>query len=250
MAVEPATALAVVTSTTAAQLVRPISPIMFRFSTLVYLCLAVVASVQAQQQQARGNRLADVPIQSRLVQYNDGNVRLTGYLAYPLENGTARPGILIAHDFNGRDAFEDGKANDLARLGYVAFAYDLYGKVGATTEENMGLMRPFTENRDLLLKRIQLSLDQLKQAPGVNQNMLGAIGFCFGGMAVLDMARANLAGVQVVVSFHGTLDPPPTTNTSSIRAKVLVCHGHNDSSITPDKVPVTHPKYSTSRVFS
>jgi dienelactone hydrolase len=65
---------------------------------------------------------------------------------------------------------------------------------------------------------------------------MGAIGFCFGGMAVLDMARANLAGVHVVVTFHGVLDPPPTTNPAPIVAKVLVCHGHNDSSVTPDKV--------------
>lgn len=179
-------------------------------------------------------------IQNRLIEYNDGNVVLEGMMAWDDSvpgPRPPRPGILVSHAWGGRGDFEDGKANGLAGLGYVAFSLDLYGKGirGSNAEENGALMQPFLDDRAMLQKRLLLSLTTLREQVQVDSTNVAAIGFCFGGLCVLDIARTgeDLAGV---VSFHGLLGAPGNTDGNSIRAKVLAFHGWDDPMGTPKDV--------------
>ena len=162
------------------------------------------------------------------VDYRDGDVALQGFFAYDDSRPGPLPAILISHAWTGRIAAFDQKARELARLGYAAFALDMYGggRTGATNAENSALMQPFISDRALLARRIGSAVDAVSDLPQVDRNRIGAMGYCFGGLCVLDLARSG-ARVRGVVSIHGLLKPstlPPSTITS----KVLVLHGHDD----------------------
>lgn len=176
-------------------------------------------------------------IQTRLVEYEDEGVVLEGLLAWDDAIDGQRPGVMVAHAWAGRTDFEDDKARQLARLGYNGFALDLYGKGvrGASTEENAALMQPFLDDRRMLQQRLLLSLNTMRGQAEVDADRVAAIGFCFGGLCVLDIARTgeDLAGV---VSFHGLFGSPGNTSGNSIAAKVLALHGWNDPMATPDQV--------------
>jgi len=175
-------------------------------------------------------------IQTRTIEYKDGDVVLEAYMAW--EDGhDPKPGVLISHAWGGRSEFEQGKAEILAELGYVGFALDLYGKgvLGATREENSALMQPLLDDRAVLQRRMQLALAQLRKQKEVDGSRIAAMGFCFGGLCVLDLARtgADLCGVA---SVHGLFVPPGNTVGNKIKAKVLVLHGWDDPMATPDDV--------------
>lgn len=174
-------------------------------------------------------------LQNRLIDYRDGETILEGRLAWDDSVAGPRPGILIVHAWGGRSDFEDGKADDLARLGYAAMALDLYGKGvrGNGPEENAALMQPFLDNREMLQQRLLVSLATLRTQDEVDADRTAAIGFCFGGLCVLDIARTgeDLAGVA---SFHGLFGAPGNTGDNSIRARVLALHGWDDPMATPD----------------
>ena len=176
-------------------------------------------------------------LQHRLIEYRDGDTLLEGRLAVDDGYSGPRPGILIAHAWSGRSDYEDGKADALARMGYAAFALDLYGKGvrGGSPEENAALMQPFLDDRAMLQQRLLLAVDTLREQPEVDASRVAAIGFCFGGLCVLDIARtgADLAGV---VSFHGLFAAPANTEGNRARARVLVLHGWDDPMATPDAV--------------
>ncbi len=168
-------------------------------------------------------------IRERTVEYNHGGTVLEGFLAYDDSKPGPLPGVLISHAWAGREDFECQKARDLAALGYAAFALDLYGKgvLGSGPEENTQLMQPFLEDRPMLQDRLTLSLGTFSSQPEVDAGRIVAMGFCFGGLCVLDMARIG-AAVQGVASFHGLFNPPGNTAGNKISAKVLVLHGHLD----------------------
>ncbi len=176
-------------------------------------------------------------INNQLVEYRDGDVVLEGLLSWDDGIAGERPGILISHAWGGRSDFEDGKAQTLAELGYAAFALDLYGKGvrGSGSEENAALMQPFLDDRPMLQRRLLLSLETLREQSQVDSTKVAAIGFCFGGLCVLDIARTgeDLAGV---VSFHGLFGAPGNTAGNTIKAKVLALHGWDDPMATPDDV--------------
>ena len=176
-------------------------------------------------------------LQHRLIDYRDGETLLEGRLAWDDQFEGPRPGILVAHAWSGRSDYEDGKADALAQLGYAAFALDLYGKgvSGANPGENAALMQPFLDDRAMLQQRLLVSLEVLRQQPEVDASRIAAIGFCFGGLCVLDVARsgAELAGV---VSFHGLLAAPENTQGAHARTRILVLHGWDDPMATPEAV--------------
>ena len=176
-------------------------------------------------------------IRHRLIEYRDGDTVLEGRLSWDDSATGPQPGILVSHTIAGRAALEENKADNLAELGYVAFALDLYGKGvrGATSEENRALMDAQLADRAAMQQRLLLALSTLKAQPEADENKVGAIGFCFGGLCVLDIARTgeDLAGV---VSFHGLFHPPGNTGGNSIKAKVLVLHGWDDPLAAPDDV--------------
>ncbi len=148
-----------------------------------------------------------------------------------------RPGVLVAHTIAGRSAFEERKAMELAELGYVGFAIDVYGKGTQTTniDENRDRMMALREDRPQLQDHLHASLKAFREQSEVDESNVAAIGFCFGGLCVLDMARVgeDLAGVA---SFHGIMTPPGNTAGNSITAKILVLHGWDDPLATPDEV--------------
>lgn len=152
-------------------------------------------------------------------------------------NPVAWPAVLICHTWAGRNEFVKDKARKLAALGYVGFALDMYGdgKVGANNEENARLMQPLRADRALLQRRITAALAAVKELPSVDIDKIAAIGFCFGGLCVLDLARTG-AALNGVVSFHGLLDPPSNTKGRQIKAKVLVLHGYDDPMAVPQQM--------------
>lgn len=175
-------------------------------------------------------------MQTQTVEYNDDDALLEGYLAHD-GSGEKKPAVLISHAWAGRSEFECNKAEALAELGYVGFALDNYGKgiLGQTMEENTALMTPFIEDRGKLRQRLLAGLDAVRSLEMVDTNRIAAIGFCFGGLSVLDLARSG-ADVKGVVSFHGLFNAPENLPSGEIKAKVLALHGHEDPMVPPDSV--------------
>jgi len=129
------------------------------------------------------------------------------------------------------------KAEALAQLGYVGFAADLYGqgKIGASFEDNIKMMKPFMDDRKMLITRLSKVLETVKTLPFVDKTKIAAVGFCFGGLCVLDMARSDF-GLKGVVSFHGSFTCPTYPLPDIIKTKVLVCHGDADFHIPPETI--------------
>lgn len=166
--------------------------------------------------------------------YHHGEQELHGYLAYDDKVEKRRPAVLVVHDWSGRNEFACKKAEMLAKMGYVGFAIDMYGqgRTGKTIDEKKALMQPLTNDRRLLRERIRAALDALMTMDEVDHHRIAAIGFCFGGLCVLDLARSG-AEIAGVVSFHGLLEKPKDLANQSIKAKVLALHGYNDPMTPP-----------------
>ena len=175
-------------------------------------------------------------IHSRKFDYSDGQNTFEGVVTYDDATRDNRPIVLVAPTYRGQTEFEEKRAIRLAELGYIGFAIDTYGKGkrGHTVDEALALMDTLNQDRSLLLERMQLCLKVAKSFPMVDTKKIGAMGFCFGGKSVLDLARSGeeLAGV---VSFHGVLDPPDINQDVEIRSKVLVLHGWDDPMATPEQ---------------
>jgi dienelactone hydrolase len=171
------------------------------------------------------------------VVYMDGEEVLEAFFAFDDAFTGRRPVVLISHTWCGRDAFVAEKARKLAALGYVGFALDMYGKgvLGTTVDENAKLMQPFLDDRAKLQQRMQAALNTVKLLPWVDENKIAAIGFCFGGLCVLDLARSG-TDIKGVVSFHGLLFPPENTQGNKIKAKILALHGRDDPMGLPEQV--------------
>lgn len=176
-------------------------------------------------------------IETRLVDYHLGSQRFEAYVALPERSDRPRPAVLVSHAWSGRGDFECGKARSLAELGYVGVALDNYGdaRVGGSPDENRGLMQPLLEDRGVLRARLLAGLAAARALPEVDRDRIGAIGFCFGGLCAIDLARSG-ADVRGVVSFHGLLDPATGLESSPIRAAVLVLNGNADPWVKPEHV--------------
>jgi dienelactone hydrolase len=168
-------------------------------------------------------------IKTEIVEYKDGETVLEGYLAYDDARQDKRPGVMVVHEWYGLNEYARMRTRQLAELGYVAFAADIYGKGRrATTAEEAGkLAGEFRGNPELLRRRAQLALDTLKANPRVDATKVAAIGYCFGGTTVLELARGG-ADLQAVVSFHGGLATMMPAKEGQVKAEVLVLHGADD----------------------
>lgn len=175
-------------------------------------------------------------IVTEIVDYEVNGQVYEGYFARPEGNEQA-PLVLVMHAWGGQGEFERGKADWLAQNGYCGFAVDVYGKGkrGSTTEECQALMTPLAGDRAELQSRLSGSLKFAQEKTNQNAASTAAIGFCFGGLSVLDMARANM-DISGVVSFHGLLGAAPNLQSSQIKPKVLALHGWDDPMATPDDV--------------
>ena len=181
--------------------------------------------------------LVQAAIETRSVEYRQGNTRLVGYLAFPKDVTGPLPGILVVHEWMGLNDYAKHRADQLAELGYIAFAADIYGdgKIAANREEAGKLAGSYKNDRPLLRARVAAGLATLKAQPGVAGDKIAAIGYCFGGTAVLELARSG-ADIAGVVSFHGGLDTPTSQDAKNIRAKVLALHGADDPYVPADQV--------------
>ena len=175
-------------------------------------------------------------IQTRPINYEHNGTSLEGILAIDDNTKTPAPVVLISHAWAGRTDFEIGAAKKLAELGYAAIAIDLYGKgvSGATPEECEKLMTPFMKDRALLQSRLLHTIDVVKDLIETDANNVAAIGFCFGGLCVLDIARTGV-DIKGVASFHGLLGAPSNT-ADKINAKIVAFHGWDDPMATPEDI--------------
>jgi len=168
------------------------------------------------------------------IEYKHGDVTLEGYLAYDDARPGKLPGVLVVHEWWGLNDYAKGRAEQLAKLGYIAFAVDMYGKGVSTTKPDeagklAGKVRP------ILRDRAKAGLDVLLSQPNVDKDHVAAIGYCFGGTTVLELAfsGAPLAGV---VSFHGNLPQPSAEDLKRTKAKILVCHGAADTFLNDKQI--------------
>jgi dienelactone hydrolase len=173
-------------------------------------------------------------MREQTIEYRDGETLLEGFLCYDESQPGPRPTVLISHAWGGRNEFVERKARRLAWQGYACFALDNYGKGkrGTTPEQCSALMTPFMQDRKLLLKRLQAGLTTAQSMPIVDSRRIAIMGFCFGGLCALDLARSN-ADIRAAVSFHGLLKPSGFTE-PKIRARLLMLHGYDDPLAPPE----------------
>lgn len=176
-------------------------------------------------------------VQSKAIKYQDEDIELTGHLYWDDAVKGKRPGVLVIHEWWGLNDYAKKRAAMLAELGYVAFAADMYGtgKVTETPDQAKEWMQGVTADVEGWRARAALGLEQLKASGMVDGNKLAAIGYCFGGASVIQMAYAN-ADVKGVVSFHGALPAAPEEMKGKIKPGILVLHGYADNFIAPEVV--------------
>ena len=174
-------------------------------------------------------------IVGREVDYQADGVQLKGYIAYDNNIRGKRPGIVVVHEWWGHNEYVRHRARMLAKLGYTALAVDMYGAGKHTrhpadaqkfVQEAMANMPEFED-------RFRAGLKILRNEPTVDPERIAAIGYCFGGGTVLNMARAGM-DLKGVVSFHGTLAPAVKAKPGGIKAKILVCYGGADTLVPPE----------------
>lgn len=181
--------------------------------------------------------VAHAAIHTESVEYQADDKTMEGYLAYDDTSKEKRPGVLVVHEWYGLGPYAKKRAEQLAGLGYVAFAADMYGKgVYATSPgEAQPLAMALKQNVSLMRRRAQAALEVLRKYLVTDPDRGAAIGYCFGGTVVLELAR-SAANLQGVVSFHGGLSTPNRADAKNIKAKVLVLNGADDPHVPPDEV--------------
>lgn len=171
-------------------------------------------------------------LKQKTVEYKDGDTVLEGVLVFDAaatNSPAKRPGVIVVPDWMGVSQFAIERAVKLTGMGYVAFVADIYGKgVRPANPQEAGMQAgKYKKNRPLLRSRVNAALAVLRDEPQCDAGRLAAIGYCFGGTTVLELARSG-APVVGVVSFHGGLDSPTPADAKNIRGKVLVLHGADD----------------------
>lgn len=176
-------------------------------------------------------------IQTKTIEYQQGDTTLEGVLVWDDAVRGQRPGVLVVHQWMGLTDYEKHRAEMLAQLGYVAFCADIYGKGvrPKNTAEAGALAGKYKSDRQLLRARVNAALTVLQTREFVDPRHLAAIGYCFGGTTILELARSG-AHIAGVVSFHGGLDAPDPTDGKNIRCKVLICHGADDPFSSPQDI--------------
>lgn len=176
--------------------------------------------------------LSSAAIVTKKVEYKQGDTVLEGFLAYDDTKTGPRPGVMIVHDWDGLNGYEETRAKMLAELGYVAFAVDIYGKDTRpkSQQENGQYAGKYRSDIPLFRARLQAGLDEMKRHTQVDAKKTAAIGYCFGGGGVLELARSG-AEVTGVVSFHGGLASPSPAKAGDVKGKVMVVHAAQDPSV-------------------
>jgi dienelactone hydrolase len=192
----------------------------------LFLALAVIIAIPA---------LAPAKVVGKNVEYKAGDINLKGYLAYDTSFKGKRPGIVVVHEWWGLTNYPKMRARMLAKLGYVAFAADMYGsgKIADNPKEAGEYAAESMKDPAQLKSKFMAALDYLKGNEHVDPTRIGAIGYCYGGGVVLNMADAGV-DLNGVVSFHGTLGAVQAPEEGNLKAKILVCAGGADK-FNPEK---------------
>ncbi|RYD72588.1 MAG: dienelactone hydrolase family protein, partial [Sphingobacteriales bacterium] len=180
---------------------------------------------------------AQAQIKTQTIDYKDGETALEGYLAYDESVKGKRPAVLVVHEWMGITDYTKKRCEELAKMGYIAFAPDIYGKgIRPTNMKEAGAQAgKYKGDRNLMRSRVNAGLNWLQKQENVDTKKIAAIGYCFGGTTVLELARSG-ANILGVVSFHGGLDNPKPEDAKNIKAKVLVCHGAIDPNVPQEQV--------------
>src|SRR5229473_578822 len=176
-------------------------------------------------------------VETREVDYRQGETVLQGLVAWDDAIPGKRPGVLVVHEWWGLNEHARAQARRLAEAGYVGFALDLYGKgkVATHPQEAQAFVAEATKDPAVLAARFNAALEQLKQDPHVDPKRIAVIGYCFGGAVALDMARAG-TDLAAVVTFHGALATKTPAQAGKIKARILVLTGAADPFVPPDQV--------------
>ena len=180
---------------------------------------------------------AQSAVQTKAVEYKDGETVLTGHLYWDDAIEGERPGVLVVHEWWGLNDYAKKRAQMLAELGFVAFAADMYGDGHVTDkpEQAKTWMQEVTADVEGWRERAMLGIEQLKASGMVSGDNIAAIGYCFGGATVLQLSYAN-APLKGVVSFHGALPAAPEEAKGKIGPQILVLHGQADTFVAPEVV--------------
>jgi dienelactone hydrolase len=186
-----------------------------------------------------GVATAQPKISGRTVEYSAQGTVMKGYLAYDENIKEQRPGVLVVHEWWGLNDYARKRARMLAELRYTALAVDMYGggKRALHPDDATKFSSELMKNFDVAKARFMAAMDVLKRQPTVDPTNLAAIGYCFGGGVVLNMARQG-AALKGVASFHGNLTAVKPAQPGSIKAKILVLHGADDKFTTPEQIKV------------
>jgi len=187
-------------------------------------------------------------ITTRPFEYKDGKQKCIGYMAWDETYADPKPCVLVNHAWGGLDSFAQDKAIQMAAMGYVGIALDNYGDgvVPETVEEKSAFMGPLKEDRSALLKRLKAGYRAAAKMDEVDETHMAVMGFCFGGLCSLDMARAGMK-LKAAISFHGLLDAPEDHSPKKIKSKVLIAHGWDDPMVPPEHVMAVGQELTASK---
>ena len=171
------------------------------------------------------------------LQYMAEGMASQGFLAMPKKTTGKVPGVIIVHDWMGPSEFTEKKAKEVAELGYVAFAADIYGKGNSpkNMKEAAEIATKYKNDRKLLRAKVIAAMEELKKVPSVDPKRIVVMGYCFGGTTALELARSG-ADIAGVVSFHGGLSNPTPADAKNIKGKALIMHGAIDPYVPADEV--------------
>lgn len=192
---------------------------------------------------------ASAELKTKTIEYKDGDTVLEGHMAYDTAFPGRRPAIMVVHQWKGLTDYERKRCEMLAKLGYVAFAVDVYGKgIRPETVQEAGAQAgKYKNDRALLRQRLNAGLERLRKFDQVDPKRIAAIGYCFGGTAVIELARSG-ANVAAVVSFHGGLDSPTPADGKNIKCTVLALHGADDPFVPAEDLAAFESEMRTANV--
>lgn len=196
-----------------------------------------------------GSLSAHAELIEQTIEYQAGDSKLVGYIAYSDEFEGKRPGVLVVHEWWGHNEYARERARMLAQMGYTALAVDMYGdgKQAEHPDEASQFANAIRQNNELAQARFAAARDVLIKHATVDPGKLAAIGYCFGGSVVLDMART---GVELlgVVSFHGGLTTQHPAEPGKVRARVMVFNGDDDPMVTAEQIKTFKDEMTQAKV--